>query len=148
MTPQIILSLFEKDIEKFIEEISLYQMESDLWTLKGDIKNSPGTLALHIAGNIKHFIGAQLGGTEYLRNREKEFSERNLSRERLLNELHESLSIIKSVLAKLSEEDLKKDFPVCFLDKMRPTIEVLFILYGHLNYHLGQVNYHRRMFFS
>ncbi|MBI4930198.1 MAG: DUF1572 family protein [Bacteroidetes bacterium] len=145
MTSQLLLSHFEKDIKKLIEEISLYKNGNDLWLLKGDVKNSSGTLALHIAGNLKHFIGAQLGKTNYVRERDKEFSERNVSKENLIKGLNEALEIVKITLPKLSEEDLKKDFPIPFLEKIRPTIEILFILYGHLNYHLGQINYFRRM---
>ena len=145
MTSQLLLAHFEKDINKFMEEISLYKNENDLWVLKGDTKNSPGTLALHIAGNLKHFIGAQLGKTGYLRERDKEFSDRNIPKESLLKGLKEALEIVKITLSKLSDEDLQKDFPISFLEKIRPTIEILFILYGHLNYHLGQVNYHRRL---
>ena len=140
-----LLELYEKDIKKLMEEISLYKSESDLWLVKGDIKNSPGTLAMHIAGNLKHFIGAQLGKTDYVRQRDKEFSERNVPKAELLKGLNEALAIVKTTLLKLSDADLRKDFPIPFLEKVRPTLEILFILYGHLNYHLGQVNYHRRM---
>ena len=140
-----LLGLYEKDIKKLIEEISLYKSENDLWLLKGDIKNSPGTLALHIAGNLKHFIGAQLGKPGYVRQRDKEFSDRNVPKADLLEGLNEALEIVKTTLLKLSDADLRKDFPIPFLEKVRPTLEILFILYGHLNYHLGQVNYHRRM---
>ena len=145
MTSQILLELYTKDIIKLKEEISLYKNENDLWLLKGDVKNSPGTLALHITGNLKHFIGAQLGKTGFVRERDKEFSDRNVSREKMLNGLDEALEIMKTTLPKLSDADLQKDFPLPFLEKVRPTIEILFILYGHLNYHLGQVNYHRRL---
>lgn len=144
MTTTYLLELFEKDIKKLIEEITLYS-EKDLWLLKGDIKNSPGTLALHIAGNLKHFIGAQLGKTGYVRQRDREFSERNISKEGLLKGLNETLEIVKITLPKLTDQDLQKDFPIPFLEKTRPVLEILFILYGHLNYHLGQVNYHRRL---
>jgi len=135
----------QKDINKLKEEISLYKNESDLWKLSGDIKNSTGTLTLHLIGNLKHFIGAILGKTGYVRERDKEFAERNISREKMLKGLDETLAIVKNILPKLSDEDLQKDFPLPFLEKIRPTIEILFILYGHFNYHLGQINYHRRL---
>src|ERR1051326_3478677 len=108
MTSQLLLSLFEKDIKKLTEEISLYKNESDLWIIKGDIKNSPGTLALHITGSLKHFIGAQLGRTGYMRERDKEFSDRHVSKENLLKGLNEALEIVKTTLPKLSEADLQK----------------------------------------
>jgi len=145
MISQTLLPWFLRDLNKLKEEISLYKNESDLWILKGDIKNSAGTLSLHLIGNLKHFIGAQLGNTGYIRNRDKEFSDRNVPKATLLMGLSETLEIVKTTLPKLTDEDLQKDFPVPFLEKTRPVIEILFILYGHLNYHLGQVNYHRRL---
>ncbi len=145
MIPQLLLSHFEKDICKLVDEISLYRSEHELWILKGEIKNAPGTLALHITGNLKHFIGAQLGKTGYVRERDREFSDRNVPKKDLLQGLNEALDVVKATLPKLSDEDMKKDFPGPFLEKARPTLEVLFILYGHLNYHVGQVNYHRRL---
>jgi len=145
MIIQLLLSNFENDINKLIDEISLYKDENDLWKLNSEIKNAPGTLALHIAGNLQHFIGAQLGKTGYERERDNEFSQRNISREILVQGLQESLHIVRTTFSKLSDEDLIKNFPIPFQNKIRPTIEILFILYGHLNYHLGQVNYHRRL---
>ena len=145
MTSQLLLAYFEKDISRFIEEISLFKNESDLWRCAPGIPNAPGTLALHITGNLKHFIGAQLGKTGYVRNRDKEFSDRNTSKEDLVKGLTEAREIVIASLSKLSDEDLQKDFPIPFMDKNRQTIEMLFFLYGHMDYHLGQVNYYRRM---
>ena len=143
-----LLPLYERDINALIQELSSYKNEADLWSIKGDVKNSPATLGLHIAGNLKHFIGAQLGKTGYIRNRDKEFADRNISKQTILKELQEALLIVQNTLPKLTDNDLQKDFPIEFLGKVRPAIEILFILYGHLNYHLGQVNYHRRLLYA
>ena len=145
MTSKLLLNYYETGINNLVQEISLFRNEEDLWQLKEGIANSPGTLTLHITGNLKHFIGAQLGKTGYVRQRDKEFSDRNVSKENLLKGLLEALEIVKTTLPKLSDQDLQKDFPIPFFDKIRPTIEILFIIYGHLNYHLGQVNYYRRI---
>lgn len=145
MTITHLLPLYERDINALIQEISFYKNEADLWSIKGDIKNCPATLGLHIAGNLKHFIGTQLGKTSYIRNRDKEFAERNVPKAIILKELQEALVIVQTTLPQLSDNDLQKDFPIEFLNQIRPVIEILFILYGHLNYHLGQVNYHRRL---
>lgn len=145
MNSQVLLSHFEKGIKQFIEEISLYNNENDLWLLKGGITNGPGTLALHITGGLKHFIGAKLGKTGYVRDRDKEFSDRNIPKAHLLKGLNEALGIVQTVLPGLSDEDLLKDFPIPYLDQIRPTSEVLLFLSVHLSYHLGQINYHRRI---
>ncbi|MFI5164824.1 MAG: DinB family protein [Bacteroidia bacterium] len=134
-----------RDLNKLKEEISLYKNENDLWITKGDVKNSAGTLALHLIGNLKHFIGAQLGGTGYVRQREKEFSDRNVPREKLLAEIGEVISILKKVLPNLKDQDLSKEFPVEFLGEKRSIGYILLTLSAHLNYHLGQINYHRRL---
>lgn len=139
------LQFFLHDLNKLKEEISLYKNESDLWVLKGDIKNSGGTLALHLIGNLKHFIGAQLGNTGYVRQRDKEFSDRNISREKLFTEIEEAISIVTKTMSNLKDEDLNKEYPIKFLEEKRTVSYILLTLATHLNYHLGQINYHRRM---
>jgi hypothetical protein len=132
-------------IDKLKEEITLYPSEESLWLLKGDIKNTAGNLGLHIAGNLKHFIGATLGNTGYVRQREKEFSDKHVPRESILKELDEAKQIVAEVLPKLSDADLQNIFPIETFGKDRTVHLVLIQLVSHLNYHLGQVNYLRRM---
>ncbi len=145
MTAEKLLHWYIRDLNKLKEEITLYKDDRDVWIISAAIGNSAGNLALHITGNLKHFIGAQLGNTGYVRQRDREFSERNVPKAELLKGVEEALAEVRATLQRLSDEDLQKDFPIPFLEKTRPVIEILFILYGHLNYHLGQVNYHRRL---
>ncbi len=137
--------LFEKSITRAMEELKLYPNEESLWILKGDVKNSAGTLALHLTGNLKHFIGATLGNTGYLRQRDKEFADRHVPRQELIKGLEEAMAITQKVLSSLSEEDLNKAFPLDSFGKGNKTIQVLVILLNHFEYHLGQINYHRRL---
>lgn len=145
MQIQLMTDLYLRDLNKLKEEISLYKNEGDLWLLKGDVKNSAGTLSLHLIGNLKHFIGAQLGNTGYTRNREKEFSDRNILSEKIISEIDEVISILKKVLPTLKETDLEKEYPIKFLEEKRTTGYILMVLLTHLSYHLGQINYHRRL---
>jgi hypothetical protein len=145
MMIQHFTEFYLRDLKKLKEEISLYRNENDLWILKGDVKNSAGTLALHLIGNLKHFIGAQLGATGYVRNRDKEFAERNIPRENILKEIDEVISILKKVMANIKEADLVKEYPIEFLGEKRTIGYILLVLSTHLNYHLGQINYHRRL---
>ena len=140
-----ITSLFERDLNKLAEEINLYKNEEDLWKIKDGISNSGGNLTLHLIGNLNHFIGAILGNTGYIRERDKEFSLKNIPRAELVEDIKRTNEVIKNTLLHLSEEELKKDFPVPINDKTSSTSFILLHLLAHLNYHLGQVNYHRRL---
>ncbi len=142
---EILFQFFLRDLNKVKEEISLYKNEDDLWRVKGDIKNSAGTLTLHLIGNLRHFIGAQLGNTGYVRQRDKEFSDRDVPRKTLLKELDEVIAVLNDVLPKIKDADLDKEYPIKFLEEKRTLGYILLTLSTHLNYHLGQINYHRRL---
>ncbi len=139
------IMFFERGLNKLAEELSLYKEENDIWKTKDGISNSAGNLALHLVGNLNHFIGKTLGGTDYIRDREKEFSLKNIPRQKLITDIQQVSEVIRNTLPKLSEEDLKKDFPLKINEETFSTENMLLHLIGHLNYHLGQVNYHRRM---
>lgn len=138
--------LFSKNLEALKEEILAYKNEDDLWKLHGDIKNTPANLALHICGNLKHFIGATLGNTGYVRDRDNEFTVKGLSREELLKEIDSTIGVITPVLESLTRDDLNKAFPLDNFGEGRTVGGVITFLMFHLGYHLGQINYHRRMF--
>lgn len=142
---EVITSLFERDIHKLVEELMLYKNEEDVWKIKEGISNSGGNLTLHLLGNLNHFIGATLGHTGYARQRDKEFSLKNVPRTQLVEELKKVNKVVKDTLTHLSDEDLEKDFPVPLNDKTLSTSFVLLHLLAHFSYHLGQVNYHRRL---
>lgn len=136
---------FERDLDKIITEINQFKNESDIWKIKEGILNSAGNLTLHLVGNLNYFIGTTLGGTDYVRNRDDEFSLKNIPREKLISDINALKEIIKSTLPKLSPVDLQKDFPIKIRDEVFSTHDMLVYLLAHLNYHLGQINYLRRM---
>ncbi|MGA8263749.1 MAG: DUF1572 family protein [Ignavibacteriaceae bacterium] len=146
MIQQSLSELFERDLTRLKEEITLYSDESKIWVVKGEIKNSAGNLALHLLGNLNHFIGAVLGNNGYVRNRDAEFSDKNVSLTEMINNVDKTKEVIKSILSKISDEELAEDYPVVVLaGKKMKTGYFLIHLAGHLNYHLGQINYHRRL---
>lgn len=134
-----------RDLNSLKNEILAFKTDADLWTIKGEIKNPAGVLSQHLCGNLKHFIGATLGNTGYLRNRDLEFSETGLKRDTLVENIEETIDIIKNSLPKLNNSDLEKNYPLPFLGKQVTNGELLLILQSHLAYHLGQINYLRRM---
>lgn len=147
MSTQVLIELFERDLTRLKKELLLYKKEEMMWLVKNEINNSAGNLALHIIGNLKTFIGTNLGGTGYIRNREAEFSEKNVPLTKTLKMIDETFKVIQSTINNFTENDLNKLYPVqVFKNKKEMTNEYFLIhLYGHLNYHLGQINYHRRL---
>jgi len=140
-----LIELFERDLQKLNTEISLYKDEANLWLVKEDISNSAGNLCLHLLGNLNHFIGATLGNTGYVRHRDDEFSLKNIPRQDLVTNINNCILIVRETLAKLTAADLAKDFPLEKHGAIVSTTHMLLHLYGHLTYHLGQINYHRRL---
>ena len=138
-------SLFERDLLKLKSEIESYSLESDLWLVERSISNSAGNLAMHLIGNLNHFVGAQLGNTRYVRDREYEFSGKNIPKQTLLQQIDDTLAMLHSTLDGLSESKLQEDYPkIVFREKM--SVEFFLVhLTTHLAYHLGQINYHRRL---
>lgn len=145
MITETIIELFERDLQKLKTEIELYKDEDNLWVVKESISNSAGNLCLHLLGNLSHFIGATLGNTGYVRRREDEFSLKNIPRQDLVMNIENCRLIVKNTLAKITAADLEKDFPLQKHDTTVSTEHMLLHLFGHLGYHLGQINYHRRL---
>lgn len=145
MITESLKSLYTRDLNKLKTEIESYQNEQSLWKIDKDILNSGGNLCLHLVGNLCHFFGAILGNSGYVRNRELEFSLKNISRTELIQQVEETLKDVISTLDQLSEEDLAKEYPIEPLGYTMTTEYFLIHLFGHLSYHLGQINYHRRL---
>ena len=137
--------LFLTDLEKLKIEFSSSKDEKTLWKISGDIKNSSGNLCLHLCGNLQHFIGAVLGNSGYVRNRDAEFSRKYVPLKELIDEIELTAKVVQKTLKELKEEELSKTFPINVFGFEMTTEYFLVHLTTHLNYHLGQINYHRRL---
>jgi len=140
-----LVELFNRDLDILAKEINSYSDEPKLWVISRDINNSAGNLCLHICGNLQHFIGAILGNTGYVRNRDAEFGDKNIPKKELLSSIDNSKEVVETVLSSLSEDQIAKDYPIDVFKKKMTTSYFLIHLHSHLNYHLGQINYHRRL---
>ncbi|KLT70113.1 MULTISPECIES: DinB family protein [unclassified Flavobacterium] len=145
MSIKTLQSLFERDLTKLKLEIESYQDESKIWVIDKNILNSGGNLCLHLIGNINHFIGAQIGKTDYIRNRELEFSQKDVPRTVLVQKIEDTLAVVNQTLDTLDEADLETIYPLIVFEKEMTTDFFLVHLATHLAYHLGQINYHRRL---
>lgn len=140
---------FKEELLRYLkhleEEIKSYKNESDLWKVTEGIKNPPGNICLHLCGNLQHYIGALIGKSGYKRNRDAEFSKRNISRHELLLEINTAAEAVTSAFDGLSEEDLGKDFPDNTFGENTTYATAVIHCATHFGYHLGQINYHRRI---
>ena len=135
-------AFYERDIRKLIEEINLFNNEENLWKTAGGVKNSAGNLALHIIGGTNYLIGTTLAGTGYVRNRDVEFSIKGVKRKEIVTQLEALIALVTSTV---NAVDMGAEYPRMFDDAKRSNMYVLTQLALHLNYHLGQVNYLRRV---
>ena len=137
--------LFKRDLEKLKLEISLYRDEKNLWVIDKNILNSAGNLCLHLVGNLNTYIGAEIGKTGYIRNRDLEFSQKNVPQQQLIKMVEDTIIVVEDGLSKLNGEDLEREYPLLVFKEKTSTGFFLIHLAVHLDYHLGQINYHRRL---
>lgn len=145
MLIETLRSIFNRDLLRLKTEINSYEEESKIWIIENSIANSAGNLCLHLIGNLNTYIGAGFGKTNYVRNRELEFSLKNLSKKELIDKIESTILVVDLSLQNITEEELKNEHPILVFDK-KTTLEFLLVhLTTHLAYHLGQINYHRRL---
>lgn len=137
--------VMRRDLTGFRRTLDAYPDDASPWrTVPGPI-NVTGTLVLHVAGNLQHFIGTVLGNTGFVRDRDAEFTTRDLPRAELYPHLDATSAVVTAVLPALSDSDLAATYPVSLRHTRVSTGDFLLHLTSHLGYHLGQADYHRRV---
>jgi uncharacterized damage-inducible protein DinB len=137
--------LFNRDLKQLRNEIEQYNNDTDIWKITGQINNSAGNLCLHLVGNLNTYIGKELGGTGYIRNRALEFSSRNVPGKELITKIENTIEVVNQTLDNLDKNLLETEYPILVFEQKTSTEFLLVHLATHLTYHLGQINYHRRM---
>ena len=139
--------IFGRDLESLATKVGAYPDEASLWRVGGTIKNPAGTLVLHLVGNLLHYVGAVLGGSDYVRDRDAEFSTRGVGREELLQRIWACRAEVVSALERVDDEAMSAPYPGVLPPSMTGATTHRFLLHlsGHFMWHLGQVDYHRRL---
>ena len=145
MLTETLIRIFKRDLNKLKTEVNAYENEAHLWLVPEGISNSAGNLSLHIVGNLNHFIGATLGNTGYIRQRDKEFSLKDVPRFEMINQIDDTIVMIEAVISKLTANELEEEYRRNPFEDYMTTEYFLVHLATHLAYHLGQINYHRRL---
>lgn len=146
MLKESLKSIFTRELNKLKSEIEQYKNEQNLWLIEKSVANSAGNLCLHLIGNLNTYIGAELGKTGYVRDRPLEFSLKNVPKPELISKIELTILVVNAALDALTDSDLETDYPLIKVVEGGSSIGFMLIhLAGHLSYHLGQINYHRRL---
>lgn len=137
--------LLTRELSAFSRELELFPDEALIWATSPGISNSAGTLTLHVCGNLQHYVGAVLGNTGYVRDRDLEFSARDIPRSLLQANLAGTIEVVRTVLTGLSGQRLREEYPDVPGVPRVPTGLFLLHLSTHLAHHLGQAGYLRRV---
>lgn len=137
--------LFARDLTRLAQEVAAFSDDATVWSTPPGITNPVGNLVLHLEGNLREYVGRTLGGHAYVRDRPQEFALRDLSRAELLRRIEALKPLICSTVADLSAEQLESEYPVLVLEKPMTVQQFVIHLYGHLSWHLGQIDSTRRV---
>lgn len=137
--------LFRRDLTRLVQELQAFPDSDTLWRNLPGVTNSAGNLAIHLEGNLREYIGRQLGGVDYQRDRPHEFTASGLALEDLVPRIAGIRDLVPQVVAALTDGQLGADYPERVLGESLSVTQFLIHLNGHLNYHLGQIDYLRRI---
>jgi hypothetical protein len=145
MTPESVRRVLLRELGTLATELDAYPDDDSVWICPPGLPNSAGTLALHLVGNLRHFIGARLGGSGYVRDREEEFAVRDLPRTELRARIDAAAAEVGAALSSIDPDWLAQQFPDPVGGARLGTGTLLLHLVAHTGYHLGQLDYHRRV---
>jgi len=138
-------ALYLRDLTRLVQELQAFPDTAACWAIAPGVTNAAGTLALHLEGNLREFIGRQLGQIAFTRDRPREFSERGVAQAELIARIEAVRETIPAVVRALSDEVLDAPYPELLFGAPVSTRLALVHFNGHLNYHLGQIDYLRRV---
>lgn len=138
-------TMMARELRALAREVQAYPDDASVWRTFPGVTNSAGTLTLHLAGNLQYYLGTKLGGGGYVRDRQAEFARRDVPRRELLAEIDRAIAAVEGTLPRVSDQTMAADYPEPVGGKTLRTGEFLLHLATHLGWHLGQLDYHRRM---
>jgi hypothetical protein len=138
-------ALFSRDLTRLIQELQAFPSDATLWERAPGVKNSAGNLVLHLEGNLREYVGRQMGQVAYSRTRDREFALTGVSRDEMVRRMQDVKELVAKVVAPLSDSELGATYPEDVLGTRLSSLDFLVHLHGHLNFHLGQIDYLRRI---
>jgi hypothetical protein len=122
-------------------ELAAPLSEEQFWTKPFPFGNSFGHLLLHLTGNLNYYIGAQIAGTGYVRDRPREFLEGSRpSRAEVLKKFDDAVEMVVGTIREQSAEDWSVAYSGTGSDA-RNRFEMVLACATHLHHHIGQMMY-------
>ena len=140
----VLRALLLRELRALRASVDAYPDDAAVWATAPGITNTGGTIVLHVCGNLQHFIGAVLGHSEYLRDRDAEFNRRDVARSELVAEIDAAMRAVDRTLSRGDDGMLEREYPQEVSGRVVSTGVFLAHLVSHTAYHLGQLDYHRR----
>jgi uncharacterized damage-inducible protein DinB len=145
MITTVLIDLYSREIEKLKNEVLAFESDDLIWRTPDTQVISAGNQCLYIAGSLQHYIGNIIGDSGYIRNKEAEMKAKNISRERLLEEIENMRQVVVDTLEQVSKTELQKQFPTNEFEEPVSTEFFLIHLLRKLSYHLGQISLLRQL---
>ncbi|MDQ6885999.1 MAG: DinB family protein [Gemmatimonadota bacterium] len=144
MLRSVVQVILQRELAALRRSVEAYPDDASIWAERPGLPNPGGTLVLHLAGNLQHYLGVVLGQSGYRRDREAEFARRGVTLQALLEEIDAARVAVDLGFANLTAETVRQPFPELIAGRSVVTSDYLVHLASHLAYHLGQLDYHRR----
>ena len=126
------------DLHKWVDPLS----EEQFWGNPFSYGNSVGHLVLHLTGNLSYYIGAQIAGTGYVRNRPREFAETERpKKEVVFKAFDQAIAMVVDTIRKQTEEDWSAAYTAVGQESTKSRFRILVHCAGHAYHHVGQIIY-------
>ena len=125
-----------------VRELAAKLSEEQFWQKPFSFGNSFGHLVLHLTGNLNYYIGAEIAGTGYLRDRDREFAEpKRLSKAEVLRNFDRAIEVVLRAIHAQSEEDWSKSYTAAWEEDAGNRFNIFLRCATHLHHHVEQMVY-------
>jgi hypothetical protein len=112
------------------------------WRKPFPFGNSFGHLVLHLTGNLNYYIGAELAGTDYIRDRDREFTETDHPpKSEIMNHFDQAVAVVLRTIQAQSPDDWSKAYTAMREEGAGNRFNIFLRCATHLHHHVGQMIY-------
>jgi DinB superfamily len=124
-----------------VRELAEPLSDAQFWEKPFPFGNSVGHLVLHLTGNLQYYIGAQIAGTGYVRDRPREFADaRPPGKSEALARFDEAVAVVVATIGAQSAADWTAAYRGAGVEA-RTRLEILVQCASHIQQHIGQMIY-------
>lgn len=136
------LSYVYQDYARRVHALAEPLSEEQFWRKPYPYGNSFGHLTLHLVGNLNYYIGTQIARTGYVRDREREFTERNPPpKQAVFRQLDEAVGLVVQTLETQTAETWSQEYQAVGAEHTKDHFGIFLRCAAHFNHHLGQMIY-------